>query len=249
MKLAKLREDEARQIDAKQKANDRLYSMNQLYGESSQEGREALVEYYKQAEALAKTQYEIHQLAKAISARPDTFSQATYDAAESKYNLWLTENPNATESVKLARKKEMLNKQYEEQGKKVQDVNDKLWDEIQVSGETSEASMKLVDQLYREKAAYNELAKAISEVNKQKNVAEVEEYQSYVSLKRDYIPLMSMGYTAKMIDEEARRVSGYSGDKTVSVNNYNYGVTADTAYEVSKKSKATLEDMAMQGVL
>ena len=205
-------------------------------------------EYKKLLKSLNNAKIELIGI-NAPTARPDTFSQAAYDAAESKYNLWLTENPNATESEKLARKKEMLNKQYEEQGKKVQDVNDKLWDEIQISGETSEASMKLVDQLYREKAAYNELAKAISEVNKQKNVAEVEEYQSYVSLKRDYIPLMSMGYTAKMIDEEARRVSGYSGDKTVSVINNNYGVTADTAYEVSKKSKATLEDMAMQGVL
>lgn len=249
MKLAKLREDEARQIDVKQKANDRLYSMNQLYGESSQEGREALVEYYKQSEALAKIQYEINSLSKTISMRPDTFSQTAYDIAESKYNLWLSEHASATESEKLERQKEMLIAQYEEQGKKVQDVNDKLWDEIQISGETSEASMELVDQLYREKTAYNELAKAISEVNNKKDIASVEEYQSYTSLKRDYMPLLSMGYTAQMIENEARKVSGYTGDKTIQVVNNNYGVTQDTAYSVAKRTKNTLEDVAMQGVM
>mgnify|MGYP004464563935 FL=1 len=345
-KLEQLRSDAEGMNEVVWQANNRLYTMTQLYGESSKEGREALVEYTKQLEKLKKTTAEIYELE---HKRKEQFVQAAYDLAESKYNLWEFENPNATDDEKRAAEKEKLLTQYNEQRKKVQDVNDALWEEIQRSGETSEASMKLQKQLYDEQLAYNKLAKAISDVNSRRTnlfsqsrydlaeskynlwesenpeAAETEkltekkkmltgqydeqgkkvkdlndelwesnqlygessdasielqtqlnnttaeynklgkalkevneqldkaERTSRLAYNRYYSQnagsLRSMGVSDEDIEAAARKSSGYRGDTTLSVNNYIYGATPDSAYEVSRKTEETVRNIGMEGVL
>lgn len=345
-KLEQLRSDAEGMNEVVWQANNRLYTMTQLYGESSKEGREALVEYTKQLEKLKKTTAEIYELE---HKRKEQFVQAAYDLADSKYNLWEFENPNATDDEKRAAEKEKLLTQYNEQRKKVQDVNDALWEEIQRSGETSEASMKLQKQLYDEQLAYNKLAKAISDVNSRRTnlfsqsrydlaeskynlwesenpeAAETEkltekkkmltgqydeqgkkvkdlndqlwesnqlygessdasielqtqlnnttaeynklgkalkevneqldkaERTSRLAYNRYYSQnagsLRSMGVSDEDIEAAARKSSGYRGDTTLSVNNYIYGATPDSAYEVSRKTEETVMNIGMEGVL
>ena len=345
-KLEQLRSDAEGMNEVVWQANSRLYTMTQLYGENSKEGREALVEYTKQLEKLKKTTAEIYELE---HKRKEQFVQAAYDLAESKYNLWEFENPNATDDEKRAAEKEKLLTQYNEQRKKVQDVNDALWEEIQRSGETSEASMKLQKQLYDEQLAYNKLAKAISDVNSRRTnlfsqsrydlaeskytlwesenpeAAETEkltekkkmltgqydeqgkkvkdlndelwesnqlygessdasvelqaqlnnttaeynklgkalkevneqldkaERTSRLAYNRYYSQnagsLRSMGVSDEDIEAAARKSSGYRGDTTLSVNNYIYGATPDSAYEISRKTEETVRNIGMEGVL
>jgi TP901 family phage tail tape measure protein len=345
-KLEQLRSDAEGMNEVVWQANSRLYTMTQLYGESSKEGREALVEYTKQLEKLKKTTAEIYELE---HKRKEQFVQAAYDLADSKYNLWEFENPNATDDEKRAAEKEKLLTQYNEQRKKVQDVNDALWEEVQRSGETSEASMKLQKQLYDEQLAYNKLAKAISDVNSRRTnlfsqsrydlaeskytlwesenpeAAETEkltekkkmltgqydeqgkkvkdlndelwesnqlygessdasvelqtqlnnttaeynklgkalkevneqldkaERTSRLAYNRYYSQnagsLRSMGVSDEDIEAAARKSSGYRGDTTLSVNNYIYGATPDSAYEISRKTEETVRNIGMEGVL
>ena len=206
-------------------------------------------EYKKLLTSLNNAKIELIGL-QAQPGRADRFSQARYDNAESKYSLWLAENADATESEKLEKQKEMLTAQYEEQGNKVQDVNDKLWEEIQISGEASEASITLMNQLNAEKQAYIELKKAIDDVNKAKADVDTSSYYSYSRYIGQYGALLkNQGVSDAEIESAARKSSGYTGDKTIQVVNNNYGVTQDTAYSVAKRTKNTLEDVAMQGVM
>lgn len=179
--------------------------------------------------------------------------------AESEHNLFLAQNPEASPIQKLAKQEEMLNKQYEEQGKKVQAVNDALWHQIQLTGEESVESKKLLIQLNEEKKAYMELADAIAEVNKEKAsysgggssyVAGGSPESKYASYHVQYgAMLKSQGVSQEAIDAAARKVSGYAGERSINVNNYISGVTADTPHKVSQETVKSMNNMAMQGVL
>ncbi len=229
--------------------------MKEAYGENSDMWIEAELEYYKQYQSLAKIQKEVFEAQTELTLYKagKKYNQDAFDLAANKYELWEMENPAATEDEKLSRKKEMLTEQYHEQGKKVAELNDKLYDEIQRTGETSEASVKLENQLIKEKIAYEELAKAIAEVSESRAASSSGSFgrtaaQDYTAYKIAYAQgLKSVGYSDEDIDRVARKVSGYKSGVTV-VNN-NYGITEGSAYEVRKGTEQSLEKLAMQGVL
>ena len=172
--------------------------------------------------------------------------------AESEHNLFLTQNPEASPIQKLAKQEEMLNKQYAEQDKKVQAVNDALWHQIQLTGEESVESKKLLIQLNEEREAYIKLADAIEEVNKEK--ASYSDGSGYVvggSASSKYASyhvqygamLKSQGVSQEAIDAAARKASGYTGERSINVNNYISGVTADTPHKVSQEMVKTTNNL------
>ena len=61
--------------------------------------------------------------------------------------------------------------------------------------------------------------------------------------------LKSQGVSQEAIDAAARKVSGYSGERSINITNNISGVTSDTAYKVSKETAKTANNLAMQGVL
>lgn len=253
--LSVLRYREQFQNQATYEADINRRLTKEAYGENSDEYIEAELEYYKQFEALAKLMQEVQsaQTEFALYKSGKKFNQDVYDLAENKYKLWELENPSATEDEKTKKRKEMLTAQYAEQGKKVAELNDRLYEEIQISGEASEASIKLQNQLVTEKIAYTELANAISEVSAARAGSSVgsgtrTSAQDYTSYKIAYgAGLREAGYSDEEVDTAARKVSGYTGGITV-VNN-NYGITSDTAYTVSRETAKTANNLAMQGVL
>lgn len=234
-----------------QNINDALWHQGELTGTDSTEYKQMLAD-------LNNARAERNKIEKALvkSELVPKFSQSNVDLAESHLILWKAQNPDATEFEKLIQEEKKLNVEYEEQGKRVQDLNDELYLQIQLNGENSEESKKLLAQLNEEKAAYANLAAEIENVNKQKS-----QYtgvgssggrsaaSAYAAYHVQYgAMLKSQGVSQEDIDSAARKVSGYAGEKSINIINNNYGVTSDTAYKVSKETAKTMNNLAMQGV-
>ena len=192
-------------------------------------------------------------------------SKVNTDLLQSKYDLWLSENEDATEYDKLIKQEELLNGKLSEQEAVISSVNDVLWQQIQLTGEESDESKKLLIELNNAKIAYNQLAASIEEVNKQKaqyagtsgtsgGISGSSGTRSAASAYAAYhvqygAMLKSQGVSQETIDEAARKVSGYSGERSINITNNISGVTSDTAYKVSKETAKTANNLAMQGVL
>lgn len=192
-------------------------------------------------------------------------SKVNTDLLQSEYDLWLSENEDATEYDKLIKQEELLNGKLSEQEAVISSVNDVLWQQIQLTGEESEESKKLLTQLNNEKIAYNQLAASIEEVNRQKaersgtggtggGISGSSGTRSAASAYAAYhvqygAMLKSQGVSQEAIDAAARKVSGYSGERSINITNNISGVTSDTAYKVSKETAKTANNLAMQGVL
>lgn len=239
----------------RQAINDALWILGETAGTDSTEYKLMLAELNESITDLNETNSKIAQLDMALTPQ---YSASNVDLAESQYILWKARNPEATEYEDLLQQEKKLNVEYEEQGKKVQDLNDELYQQIQLNGENSEESKKLLTQLNKEKAAYADLAREIASVNEQKAmysgssgyVPGGSAASKYTSYHVQYgAMLKSQGVSQEAIDAAARKASGYTGEKSININNYNYGVTSDTAYKVSKETAKTANNLAMQGVL
>ncbi len=245
-----------------QNINDALWYQGELTGTDSPEYRKILSELndakiktYKAEEALIEAGEALIK-----SELTPKFSQANIDLAESEYELWKARNPEATEYEDLLQQEKKLNVEYEEQGNKVQDLNDELYIQIQLNGENAEESKKLLAQLNEEKAAYEDLGREIENVNKQKSQyigIGISDTSGGLSAASQYAAyhvqygamLKSQGVSQEQIDAAARKVSGYAGGKSIEINNYISGTTPDTAYKVVQETQKTANNLAMQGVL
>lgn len=239
-----------------QNINDVLWHQEQLTGTDSTEYKQMLAD-------LNKAKAELNEIEDTLvkSELVPKFSQANVDLAESHLILWKAQNPDATEFEKLLQEEKKLNVEYEEQGKKVQDLNDELYLQIQLTGEESEESKKLLTQLNEQKAAYEQLAAQIRNVNEQKaqyigteGISGSSGTRSAASAYAAYhvqygAMLKSQGVSQEAIDATARKVSGYSGERSINVNNYISGTTPDTAYKVGRETAKQMDNFAMQGVL
>lgn len=244
-----------------QAINDALWFLGETAGTDSTEYKLMLADLNEATAKLNETNAKIAKLDRYL---PQQYSESNVDLAESQYILWKARNPEATEYENLIQQEKKLNVEYEEQGKKVQDLNDELYQQIQLNGENSEESKKLLIQLNKEKAAYEELAREIANVNEKKaqysgggggggthypsgSSTPMAQYAAY---HVQYgAMLKSQGVSQEAIDAAARKVSGYSGERSINITNNNYGVTSDTAYKVSKETAKTANNLAMQGVL
>lgn len=240
-----------------QNINDVLWHQGQLTGTDSTEYKQMLAD-------LNKAKAELNEIKETLvkSELAPQFSQTNVDLAESHLILWKAQNPDATEFEKLLQEEKKLSVEYEEQGKKVQDLNDELYLQIQLNGENADESKKLLAQLNEEKAAYEQLAAQIRNVNEQKShytgtgggISGSSGTRSAASAYAAYhvqygAMLKSQGVSQEAIDAAARKVSGYAGEKSININNYISGTTPDTAYKVGKESAKQMNNLAMQGVL
>lgn len=205
---------------------------------------EALEKKCKNLENILKKYTDIHSL--------------NMKLAESDFEMWKLENPEADDDEIAAKEKEMLNKKLSEQEQVIQDVNDALWEQNQLTKEDSYESQKLVLQLKEAKIAYLELADAIARVNDEKSGGgsgysgggSRNKAADYTAYHVQYgAVLKSYGYTQEQVDAAARKVSGYKGEQTVNINYNISGVKADTAYKVVQETEKTANNLAMQGVL
>ena len=240
-----------------QNINDVLWHQGQLTGTESTEYKQMLAD-------LNKAEAERNKIEEALvkSELVPKFSQANVDLAESHLILWKAQNPDATEFEKLLQEEKKLNVEYEEQGKRVQDLTDELDLMIELNQENTEQYKERLAQLNQEQAAYANLAAQIKNVNEQKShytgtgggISGSSGTRSAASAYAAYhvqygAMLKSQGVSQETIDEAARKVSGYSGERSINITNNISGVTSDTAYKVSKETAKTANNLAMQGVL
>ena len=257
MERAMLAKTATGQNSTVQAINDALWFLGETAGTDSTEYKLMLADLNEATAKLNETNAKIAKLDRYL---PQQYSESNVDLAESQYILWKARNPEATEYENLIQQEKKLNVEYEEQGKKVQDLNDELYQQIQLNGENSEESKKLLIQLNKEKAAYEELAREIANVNEKKAqysggggssyVAGGSPASKYAAYHVQYgAMLKSQGVSQEAIDAAARKVSGYEGKNSININNYISGTTSDTAYKVSKETAKTANNLAMQGVL
>ncbi len=174
-------------------------------------------------------------------------SDLIISGAEKEYNLWEMQNQNATEDEKLAKKAQMLTKQLNNQEDKIKATNDALWECRQLTGENSDESLKLKNQLLDEQIAYEKLTQSINENSQARAENNASKYAAFLDYKDKFGGyLNSVGISDSEIDAAARKSSGYTG--TTVVNN-NYGVTPQTAYTVAQGTKRTLNNLVMAGVV
>ena len=174
-------------------------------------------------------------------------SDLIISGAEKEYNLWEMQNQNATEDEKLAKKAQMLTKQLNNQEDKIKATNDALWECRQLTGENSDESLKLKNQLLDEQIAYEKLTQSINENSQARAENNASKYAAFLDYKDKFGGyLNSVGISDSEIDAAARKSSGYTG--TTVVNN-NYGVTPQTAYTVAQGTKRTLNNLVMAGVI
>lgn len=168
------------------------------------------------------------------------------DIANKQLELWQLQNPNATETEKADMTLKNLNVQRENSEDKIKLINDALWEQNQLTGENSAESKALQKQLLEEQIAYEKLADSIEEANTAKfNAMALDKYNEdvkrdnyYNYLKQNTALLKSVGYSQSQIEEAARKDSGYTGDKNVTIqqNFYTQTATPSSTYNATKKA-------------
>ena len=107
----------------------------------------------------------------------DSFSLDS-SIAENEFTLWKLQNPNATPDESAAAEKQMLNKQLKNQADAIDVTNQAFLESKELTGENSEESKKLYEQLIKEKIAYEQLLVSIENVNKERDEAKAKAYEA-----------------------------------------------------------------------
>lgn len=96
-----------------------------------------------------------------------SFFEATSDIAQLEYELWeMTEGIDASDTEKLTKKMELLNKQLSDQ-KEIVDANNEAYQEmVKLYGEGSVQAMEYKKQLLEEQVEYQKLQNELGETNK-----------------------------------------------------------------------------------
>lgn len=157
-----------RQIDLQKRGIDSISEayakMVELTGEGSDESlklQKQLLQEQIGLEKLKDTLYELNT-AKEAAYSTDKLTKM----AEQEFKLWSLENQSASDSEKLAKQAELLALKYEMQGAEISGTEEALAEMVDQYGASAEESVKLQEQLLKEKIAYMELKKQIDEVNR-----------------------------------------------------------------------------------
>lgn len=149
------------QIETTQKAYDKMV---ELTGDSSEESLKLQKQLLQEQLAYEKLKESIEELTAVKESAYNTDNLAKM--AEQEFKLWSLENQSASDSEKLAKQAELLALKYEMQGAEISDAEEALADMVEQYGANAEESVKLQEQLLKEKIAYMELKKQIDEVNR-----------------------------------------------------------------------------------
>lgn len=150
-----------RQIETTQNAYDKMV---ELYGETDEESLKLQKQLLQEQLAYEKLKDSIADLTAAKESAYNTDNLAKM--AEQEFKLWSLENQHASDSEKLAKQAELLALKYEMQEENISATETALAEMVEQYGTSSEESVKLQEQLLKEKIAYAELKKQIDEVNK-----------------------------------------------------------------------------------
>jgi len=153
---------EKSQIEATQTA---LSKMTELYGENSDESLKLQKQLLQEQIAYEKLNQSILDVARSkTAATVDSLS----DMADHEYKLWFLNNPDATDAEKLQKQSEVLALKLDMEGETVADTEEAYAAMAEQYGENSDESIKLQEELLKEKIAYAELTAQIKELNKAK---------------------------------------------------------------------------------
>lgn len=139
---------------------DAYRKMVQLTGEDSEESLSLYKQLIQARIDLEKYRDELDAVNNPEQADSDDMAKL----AEQKYKLWYAEHENATDTEKLAAWAGALSEKYKLQEVSISDTEKALMEMVAAQGETSEGSVKLQEQLFKEKMALIDLKKEISEV-------------------------------------------------------------------------------------
>lgn len=144
--------------------SDAYKKMVEMTGENSDESlrlQKQLLQEQIELENLKSTIKELTEVKKS-AYNTDNLSKM----AEQEFKLWSLENQSASDSEKLAKQTELLALKYEMQGENISTTESALADMVEQYGANSAESVKLQEQLLKEKIAYMELKAQIDEVNR-----------------------------------------------------------------------------------
>lgn len=138
--------------------------MVELTGENSDESLKLQKQLLQEQIELEKLKDALVELSKAKESayNADNLSKM----AEQEFKLWSLQNQSASDGEKLAKQAELLALKYEMQGENVSEAEAALADMVKQYGANSAESVKLQEQLLKEKIAYMELKAQIDEVNR-----------------------------------------------------------------------------------
>lgn len=138
--------------------------MVELTGENSDESLKLQKQLLQEQIELEKLKDALVELSKAKESSYDTDNLSKM--AEQEFKLWSLQNQSASDGEKLAKQAELLALKYEMQGENVSETESALADMVKQYGANSAESVKLQEQLLKEKIAYMELKAQIDEVNR-----------------------------------------------------------------------------------
>lgn len=112
----------------------------------------------------------VEKVADAVKSAFDdlrSYYDTTMDIAELEYEMWeLTEGIGASETEKMAKKLEMLNKQTADQKNVVEESNKAYAEMVKLYGETSAEAMAYKKVLLEEQVEYQKMQNELAETNK-----------------------------------------------------------------------------------
>lgn len=154
---AKLQEQ---QIDTTKKAYAKMVD---LYGAEGEESLKLQKQLLQEQLAYEKLKKSIDEVA---NAKSNVNADKLASMAEQEYKLWFLNTPDATDVEKLEKQSDVLAYKLDLQTQSVSDTEAAFADAAKQYGVNSDESIKLQEQLLKEKIAYAELKKQIDEVTK-----------------------------------------------------------------------------------
>lgn len=175
--------------------------------------------------------------------------------ASAEYNLWLSNNTNATDDEKEVQQLKMLVSQSEAQLQSVLSINNAYKEQCELTGENSDEAKSLKLELLQAAEAFNKLNNEIDELKNKKNddgtyfgfnsvdelnqmLKNKDNYEQY--LNKNQSALSKMGMSDDDIKVVARKQSGYDG-VTVYQNFYTKTATPSEVYNATKKATNDME--------
>lgn len=214
-----------------------------------------LKEKQKEYENTAKAYVEASEfINNSLKGKKDDFDLSR-ESKDLDYKLWLeTVGQTATEEEKAAKQAESLTNQYKSQNDTVWETQQSYNAMIEVYGVAHEESVRMENQLKKEKIALaeigNQLAKNNSIKKEELSFNQIRnttlDYSRW--MKSNYSALKNMGVSDNQIQKTGSQMTGYDkvNNNTVT-NNYYVATNGDTTTEFITKTRAVDKSKSMLG--
>lgn len=137
--------------------------MVEIYGKDGAESLKLQKQLLQEQLAYEKLKKSIDEVA---NAKSSVNADKLANLADQEYKLWFLNTPDATDVEKLEKQSDVLTYKLDLQTQSVSDTEAAFADAAKQYGVNSDESIKLQEQLLKEKIAYTELKKQIDEATK-----------------------------------------------------------------------------------